>query len=195
MVVRLAAIGQLAVDGCLDLGVVGDRQCLAVEEMRGGADGRLVAIHEQRLSYSAKHRHGRRTTNNENKLTVVGLDFDECVPRVCPREVCITNMSFMAKISLHMHLIAMMEICALCLILRMYVSQGRNLLIVFMLEFWARVFILLLEKSLAHVGLYVFCRYIGHLKDMSLKDQMAKDPIEDIPKAVLQTLRRNKLRD
>ncbi|KAK3040431.1 hypothetical protein RJ639_028680, partial [Escallonia herrerae] len=67
-------------------------------------------------------------------------------------------MSFMAKISLHMHLIAMMEICALCLILRMYVSQGRNLLTGFMLAFWARVFILLLEKSLAHVGLYVFCR-------------------------------------
>ncbi|KAK3039052.1 hypothetical protein RJ639_028503, partial [Escallonia herrerae] len=147
MVVRLAAVGQLAVDGRLDLGVVGDQQCKAIEERRGGADGHLVAIHERRLS--------------------VGSDFDECVPR--PREVCITNMSFMAKISQHMHLIAMMETCALCLILRIYVSQGRNLLTGFM--------------------------YIGHLKDMSLKDQMAKDPIEDIPKAVLRTLRRNKLRD
>ncbi|KAK2987075.1 hypothetical protein RJ640_004801, partial [Escallonia rubra] len=37
--------------------------------------------------------------------------------------------------------------------------------------------------------------YIGHLKDRSLKDQMAKDPTEVIPKAVLRMLPRYKLRD
>ncbi|KAJ0667767.1 putative ribosomal protein L13 [Helianthus annuus] len=38
-------------------------------------------------------------------------------------------------------------------------------------------------------------RYIGHLKERSLKDQMAKDPTEVIRKAVLRMLPRNELRD
>ena len=38
-------------------------------------------------------------------------------------------------------------------------------------------------------------RYIGHLKERSLKDQLAKDPTEVIRKAVLRMLPRNKLRD
>ncbi|VVA33365.1 PREDICTED: 50S ribosomal L13 [Prunus dulcis] len=37
--------------------------------------------------------------------------------------------------------------------------------------------------------------YIGHLKERTLKDQMAKDPTEVIRKAVLRMLPRNKLRD
>ncbi|CAL5441024.1 unnamed protein product [Camellia sinensis] len=37
--------------------------------------------------------------------------------------------------------------------------------------------------------------YIGHLKERSLKDQLAKDPTEVICKAVLRMLPRNKLRD
>ncbi|CAH9112362.1 unnamed protein product [Cuscuta epithymum] len=37
--------------------------------------------------------------------------------------------------------------------------------------------------------------YIGHLKERSLKDQLAKDPTEVIRKAVLRMLPRNKLRD
>lgn len=36
---------------------------------------------------------------------------------------------------------------------------------------------------------------MGHLKERSLKDQMAKDPTEVIRKAVLRMLPRNKLRD
>jgi len=39
------------------------------------------------------------------------------------------------------------------------------------------------------------CRYVGHLKQRTLKDQMAKDPTEVIRKAVLRMLPRNKLRD
>lgn len=42
---------------------------------------------------------------------------------------------------------------------------------------------------------YVPCRYVGHLKERTLKDQMAKDPTEVIRKAVLRMLPRNKLRD
>lgn len=38
-------------------------------------------------------------------------------------------------------------------------------------------------------------RYVGNLKERSLKDQMAKDPTEVIRKAVLRMLPRNKLRD
>ncbi|KAK9266745.1 hypothetical protein L1049_025367 [Liquidambar formosana] len=38
-------------------------------------------------------------------------------------------------------------------------------------------------------------RYIGHLKERSLKDQLAKDPTEVIRKAVLRMLPRNKLRN
>lgn len=37
--------------------------------------------------------------------------------------------------------------------------------------------------------------YIGHLKERSLKDQLAKDPTEVIRKAVMRMLPRNKLRD
>ncbi|KAL9242011.1 hypothetical protein vseg_016058 [Gypsophila vaccaria] len=37
--------------------------------------------------------------------------------------------------------------------------------------------------------------YVGHLKERTLKDQMAKDPTEVIRKAVLRMLPRNKLRD
>ncbi|KAK9288990.1 hypothetical protein L1049_017461 [Liquidambar formosana] len=37
--------------------------------------------------------------------------------------------------------------------------------------------------------------YIGHLKERSLKDQLAKDPTEVIRKAVLRMLPRNKLRN
>ncbi|CAN6449170.1 unnamed protein product [Victoria cruziana] len=37
--------------------------------------------------------------------------------------------------------------------------------------------------------------YVGHLKQRSLKDQLAKDPTEVIRKAVLRMLPRNKLRD
>ncbi|XP_019051752.1 PREDICTED: uncharacterized protein LOC104588795 [Nelumbo nucifera] len=37
--------------------------------------------------------------------------------------------------------------------------------------------------------------YVGHLKERSLKDQLAKDPTEVIQKAVLRMLPRNKLRD
>lgn len=36
---------------------------------------------------------------------------------------------------------------------------------------------------------------MGHLKERSLKDQLAKDPTEVIRKAVLRMLPRNKLRD
>ncbi|KAI8541352.1 hypothetical protein RHMOL_Rhmol08G0053700 [Rhododendron molle] len=41
----------------------------------------------------------------------------------------------------------------------------------------------------------VLGRYVGHLKERSLKDQMAKDPTEVIRKAVMRMLPRNKLRD
>ncbi|KAK2979623.1 hypothetical protein RJ640_020115 [Escallonia rubra] len=67
---------------------------------------------------------------------------------------------FKAKTSPHTHLISIMEICALCLMLRMYVSQGGNLLTSF------------IDGILG--------KYIGHLKDRSFKDQMAKDPTEVI---------------
>ncbi|KAG4909467.1 50S ribosomal protein L13 [Glycine soja] len=46
-----------------------------------------------------------------------------------------------------------------------------------------------------HTGQVMVCRYIGHLKQRTLKDQMAKDPTEVIRKAVLRMLPRNKLRD
>lgn len=42
---------------------------------------------------------------------------------------------------------------------------------------------------------FLACRYVGHLKERTLKDQMAKDPTEVIRKAVLRMLPRNKLRD
>ncbi|KAG5534741.1 hypothetical protein RHGRI_022755 [Rhododendron griersonianum] len=43
--------------------------------------------------------------------------------------------------------------------------------------------------------LFLAHRYVGHLKERSLKDQMAKDPTEVIRKAVMRMLPRNKLRD
>ncbi|KAK7855712.1 50s ribosomal protein l13, partial [Quercus suber] len=49
-----------------------------------------------------------------------------------------------------------------------------------------------------HTGqvlLFILGLYVGHLKERSLKDQMAKDPTEVIRKAVLRMLPRNKLRD
>lgn len=39
------------------------------------------------------------------------------------------------------------------------------------------------------------CRYVGNLKQRTLRDQMAKDPTEVIRKAVLRMLPKNKLRD
>uniref|UniRef100_A0A2N9FYK1 50S ribosomal protein L13 n=1 Tax=Fagus sylvatica TaxID=28930 RepID=A0A2N9FYK1_FAGSY len=45
------------------------------------------------------------------------------------------------------------------------------------------------------VPLFILGLYVGHLKERSLKDQMAKDPTEVIRKAVLRMLPRNKLRD
>lgn len=39
------------------------------------------------------------------------------------------------------------------------------------------------------------CSYVGHLKQRTLKDQMAHDPTDVIRKAVLRMLPRNKLRD
>ncbi|KAI3409011.1 uncharacterized protein J3R85_019889 [Psidium guajava] len=42
---------------------------------------------------------------------------------------------------------------------------------------------------------YKHTGYVGHLKERTLKDQMAKDPTEVIRKAVLRMLPRNKLRD
>ncbi|GAB2241208.1 hypothetical protein Droror1_Dr00017983 [Drosera rotundifolia] len=48
-------------------------------------------------------------------------------------------------------------------------------------------------KSIALASLYL--RYVGNLKERSLKDQMAKDPTEVIRKAVMRMLPRNKLRD
>lgn len=46
----------------------------------------------------------------------------------------------------------------------------------------------------SHLFLF-FYRYVGHLKERTLKDQMLKDPTEVIRKAVLRMLPRNKLRD
>ncbi|KAL9303236.1 hypothetical protein ACSQ67_020499 [Phaseolus vulgaris] len=43
--------------------------------------------------------------------------------------------------------------------------------------------------------IFMVCRYVGHLKERTLQDQMAKDPTEVIRKAVLRMLPRNKLRD
>ncbi|CAN0924667.1 50S ribosomal protein L13 [Linum grandiflorum] len=43
--------------------------------------------------------------------------------------------------------------------------------------------------------IYIYVCYIGHLKERTLKDQMAKDPTEVIRKAVMRMLPRNKLRD
>lgn len=48
--------------------------------------------------------------------------------------------------------------------------------------------------SLWILGTCRFLSYMGHLKERTLKDQMAKDPTEVIRKAVLRMLPRNKLR-
>lgn len=50
------------------------------------------------------------------------------------------------------------------------------------------------------VSLFVFnyawpCRYVGHLKERTLREQMNRDPTEVIRKAVLRMLPKNKLRD
>nr|GLL49101.1 uncharacterized protein LOC109163898 [Ipomoea trifida] len=50
-------------------------------------------------------------------------------------------------------------------------------------------------KDVCVTGRKLTDKYIGHLKERSLKDQMAKDPTEVIRKAVLRMLPRNKLRD
>jgi len=54
-----------------------------------------------------------------------------------------------------------------------------NLLALFIL-FWHKV---------------VACRYVGHLKQRTLKDQMAKDPTDVIRKAILRMIPKNNLRD
>lgn len=55
-------------------------------------------------------------------------------------------------------------------------------------------FSLFLSKYMLWSWNILLYRYIGHLKERSLKDQMAKDPTEVIRKAVLRMLPRNKLR-
>lgn len=47
---------------------------------------------------------------------------------------------------------------------------------------------------IVHVSL-IFCSYVGHLKERTLKEQMQRDSTEVIRKAVLRMLPRNKLRD
>ncbi|KAH7577224.1 hypothetical protein JRO89_XS01G0223900 [Xanthoceras sorbifolium] len=58
-------------------------------------------------------------------------------------------------------------------------------------------FLILLDFFICFLKLelVVSHRYIGHLKERSLKDQLTKDPTEVIRKAVLRMLPRNKLRD
>lgn len=51
------------------------------------------------------------------------------------------------------------------------------------------------QSSASYWFHHQFYRYVGHLKERSLKDQMLKDPTEVIRKAVLRMLPRNKLRD
>ncbi|XP_021890337.1 uncharacterized protein LOC110808962 [Carica papaya] len=50
-------------------------------------------------------------------------------------------------------------------------------------------------RKLTDKTYYWHTGYIGHLKERSLKDQLAKDPTEVIRKAVLRMLPRNNLRD
>ncbi|KAF8399907.1 hypothetical protein HHK36_015777 [Tetracentron sinense] len=55
--------------------------------------------------------------------------------------------------------------------------------------------IVLNAKDICVTGRKLTDKYVGHLKERSLKDQLAKDPTEVIRKAVLRMLPRNKLRD
>ncbi|KAK6928492.1 Ribosomal protein L13 [Dillenia turbinata] len=55
--------------------------------------------------------------------------------------------------------------------------------------------IVLNAKDVCVTGRKMTDKYVGHLKERSLKDQMTKDPTEVIRKAVLRMLPRNKLRD
>jgi len=57
------------------------------------------------------------------------------------------------------------------------------------------MFVSLEENLLTNFTDGIRGKYIGHLKERSLKDQLAKDPTEVIRKAVLRMLPRNKLRD
>ncbi|MQM23610.1 hypothetical protein Taro_056678 [Colocasia esculenta] len=50
-------------------------------------------------------------------------------------------------------------------------------------------------KDVCVTGRKLTDKYVGNLKERSLKDQLAKDPTEVIRKAVLRMLPRNKLRD
>jgi large subunit ribosomal protein L13 len=51
------------------------------------------------------------------------------------------------------------------------------------------------SESLYYLTRLLPNRYIGHLKERRLKDQIEKDPTEVIRKAVLRMLPRNRLRD
>ncbi|GFY83152.1 ribosomal protein L13 family protein [Actinidia rufa] len=55
--------------------------------------------------------------------------------------------------------------------------------------------IVLNAKDVCVTGRKLTDKYVGHLKERSLKDQLAKDPTEVIRKAVMRMLPRNKLRD
>ncbi|CAN0903388.1 50S ribosomal protein L13 [Linum grandiflorum] len=50
-------------------------------------------------------------------------------------------------------------------------------------------------RKMTHKVYYWHTGYIGHLKESTLKDQLAKDPTEVIRKAVMRMLPRNKLHD
>ncbi|PSS35284.1 50S ribosomal protein [Actinidia chinensis var. chinensis] len=56
-------------------------------------------------------------------------------------------------------------------------------------------FVIFARVSIFNSKLFLAYRYVGHLKERSLKDQLAKDPTEVIRKAVMRMLPRNKLRD
>ena len=68
------------------------------------------------------------------------------------------------------------------------VEEGDHFNVDLVIICYALCFVLCFELCVA-------CRYVGHVKERSLKDQMAKDPTEVIRKAVLRMLPRNKLRD
>nr|VDC92180.1 unnamed protein product [Brassica oleracea] len=83
--------------------------------------------------------------------------------------------SFKPKISLLIVLTAMMAIFALFSMLRISASPA--------------------ESSPTSSTAGILGKYVGHLKERSLKDQMAKDPTEVIRKAVWRMLPTNNLRD
>ncbi|RYR32670.1 hypothetical protein Ahy_A10g047204 [Arachis hypogaea] len=60
--------------------------------------------------------------------------------------------------------------------------------------YWHTGQVLCLKHFSLNIDIMVY-RYVGHLKERTFKDQMAKDPTEVIRKAVLRMLPRNKLRD